>query len=79
MGQGIHQNGQMRPAGKLDPYAECIVSMIEADPARSTYSLHGRFMEREKVKISYTTFSKFVAELGYFRDAVGKRLKKSPT
>ncbi|UWU82953.1 hypothetical protein N2605_25660 [Bradyrhizobium yuanmingense] len=30
---------RVRPAGKFEPYADAIVSMIEADTARSTHAL----------------------------------------
>lgn len=58
-------SGRVRPAGKLDPYAERIMAMIQADSSRSTNSLHHEFMQRERMKVAYTRFSKFIRELGF--------------
>ncbi|WP_156447335.1 hypothetical protein [Bradyrhizobium yuanmingense] len=33
------ETGRVRPTGKFEPYADAIVSMIEADTARSTHAL----------------------------------------
>jgi transposase-like protein len=68
--------GRIQPAGKLDPYATRIAQMIEASPARSTHALHLEFMKREQLKVAYTRFSSFIAELGYGRDPKSNRLQK---
>lgn len=72
----FEQTGLVRPAGKLDPYAERIVEMIAQEPARSTNALHKEFMEREQMKVAYTRFSKFIAELGFARDPETNRLRR---
>ena len=69
-------SGRIRPGGKLDAYADLITSMIEADPSRTTKCLYAEFMSRQKMKVSYTRFSAFVAELGFARDADTRRLKR---
>jgi len=70
-------SGRIQPAGKLDPYADAIVVMIEASPTHSTYRLHVQFMEREKVKVGYTRFAQFIVELGFSRDPATNRLQRS--
>jgi|1186.fasta_scaffold55699_4 hypothetical protein len=70
----FEQTGHVRPAGKLDPYAERIVEMIAQEPARSTNGLHKDFMEREQMKVAYSRFSKFIAELGFARRPETNRL-----
>jgi hypothetical protein len=34
-------------------------------------------MKREKIKVAYTCFSGFIAELGYKRDPMSNRLQKT--
>lgn len=62
------ESGGVLPAGKLDPYTDSIVAMIEADPVRSTHALWKKFNEINKLTVAYTTFSAFMAECGFSRD-----------
>lgn len=64
----FEKTGQVKPAGKLDPYAENIVAMIEADPGRSTHALWKNFKETQGLDVAYTSFSHFIAEIGFARD-----------
>jgi hypothetical protein len=75
--QHFEKTGRIEPAGKLDPYADTIIAMIEADPARSTYALHRKFMEREKMNVAYTCFSSFITELGFVREPTTKKLQRT--
>lgn len=64
----FEETGRVRPVGKLAPWAAAIVAMIEADPARSAHALWKKFNEINKLTVAYTTFSAFMAEIGFSRD-----------
>ncbi|WP_439406382.1 hypothetical protein ACNJX9_33885 [Bradyrhizobium sp. DASA03076] len=71
------KTGRIEPAGKLDPYAERIAAMTEADPARSTNRLWAEFKEKEGCEVAYSRFSRFLAEIGFSRDPATKLLQRN--
>lgn len=70
------ETGRIRPAGKFEPYADAIAAMIEAEPGRSTHALWKEFNKTNGLDVAYTSFSGFIAELGYERDPKSNRLQK---
>jgi transposase-like protein len=73
----FRETGKIEPAGKLDPHAGRIAAMIEADPSRSTYALWADFKENGGIDVAYTSFARFVAEIGFARDPATNRLERS--
>lgn len=63
----FEKTGGVRPAGKFEPYVDAIVAMIEADPLLSTYALCKRFNKTNGLGVAYTSFSAFIAEIGFSR------------
>ncbi|WP_370108044.1 helix-turn-helix domain-containing protein [Bradyrhizobium yuanmingense] len=68
------ETGRLRPAGKFEPYVDAIIAMIEADPAHSTHALWKKFNKTNGLAVAYTSFSAFIAEIGFSRDPATKRL-----
>ncbi|MBR0780757.1 transposase [Bradyrhizobium iriomotense] len=64
------ENGDVPPASKLEGREDYVRSAIEADPSRSTHSLWQSF-KKSGLDVGYTITAKFIAELGYQRDAAG--------
>jgi hypothetical protein len=73
----FQETGNIEPAGKLDPYAERIVAMVEADPSRSTHALWADFKKGGGIDVAYTGFASFIAEMGFTRDPGTNRLERS--
>ena len=59
---------QNRPANSIR-----IAAMIEAGPSRSTNQLWSDFTTNG-VRVAYTSFSRFIGELGYSREPATNRL-----
>ncbi|WFU53612.1 transposase [Bradyrhizobium pachyrhizi] len=71
-----NEHGEVPPAGKLDGHEDYIRSAIEADPSVSIHAFWQAF-KKDKVKVGYTIMSKFIADLGYERDAAGRLVRRS--
>jgi transposase len=69
------KHGDVRPAGKLEGHEEYIRSAIEADPSMSVKAFWKVF-KKDRVEVAYRTLSKFIADLGYKRDASGLLIAK---
>jgi hypothetical protein len=69
------EHGDVRPAGKLEGFEDYIVSALDADP---TVSIHAFWQEfkKEKANVGYGILSKFIADLGYARDAEGRLIRR---
>lgn len=50
--------------------------MIEADPRRCTHALWKHFNKTKGLTVAYTSFSAFVAEIGFSRDPATKLLAR---
>ncbi|MCP1968469.1 hypothetical protein [Bradyrhizobium elkanii] len=67
--------GDVQPAGKLESHEDYIRSAIEANPFISVHAFWQAF-KNDRVEVSYTIMSKFVADLGYRRNAAGRLVLK---
>jgi hypothetical protein len=64
-------------ASKLEGHEDYIRSAIEANPSISVHAFWQTF-NKERAKVGYGIMSKFIADLGYERDAAGRLTAKAP-
>jgi transposase-like protein len=72
------EHGDVQPAGKLEVHEDHIRSALTANPSISINALW-QALKKDRVEVGYETLSKFIADLGYERDAAGRLIAKGQT